>query len=116
MAKSTMCKSGSGILRSAASLTSEALMGRGGVGFNPARNCDAIIRDVRRRTARERVRIMDLFKDFDRHQHGRRGRGGGRVCCWYSTADEGLFVVASFFLGSTRSGVGRPPVLLDMMG
>eukprot|EP00752_Nemacystus_decipiens_P004962 g4515.t1 len=62
--------SGSGLLRSAASLTSEALMGRGGVGFNPSRDCDAIIRDVRRRTARERVRITDLFQDFDRHQHG----------------------------------------------
>lgn len=47
-------------------------MGRGGVGFNPARDCDAIIRDVRRRTARERVRMMDLFKDFDRLQHGER--------------------------------------------
>lgn len=45
-------------------------MGRGGVGFNPARDCDAVIRDVRRRTARERVRITDLFKDFDRLQHG----------------------------------------------
>eukprot|EP00903_Cladosiphon_okamuranus_P012495 g11700.t1 len=61
---------GGGILRSAASLTSEALMGRGGVGFNPARDCDAVIRDVRRRTARERVRITDLFQDFDSHQHG----------------------------------------------
>ncbi|CAM9943648.1 unnamed protein product [Scytosiphon promiscuus] len=58
------------VLRSAASLTSEALMGRGGVGCNPARDCDAVIRDVRRRTARERVRIVDLFKDFDRLQHG----------------------------------------------
>lgn len=47
-------------------------MGRGGVGFNPARDCDAVVRDVRRRTARERVRITDLFKDFDRHQHGER--------------------------------------------
>ncbi|CAM9396924.1 unnamed protein product, partial [Ectocarpus fasciculatus] len=65
-----LTKSSSSILRSAASLTSEALMGRGGVGFNPARDCDAIIRDVRRRTARERVRMMDLFKDFDRLQHG----------------------------------------------
>ncbi|CAM9296741.1 unnamed protein product, partial [Ectocarpus sp. 12 AP-2014] len=63
-----LTKSSSCILRSAASLTSEALMGRGG--FNPARDCDAIIRDVRRRTARERVRMMDLFKDFDRLQHG----------------------------------------------
>ncbi|CAM9953786.1 unnamed protein product [Pylaiella littoralis] len=62
--------SSSGILKSAASLTSEALMGRGGVGHNPARDCDAVIRDVRRRTARERVRIVDLFKDFDRLQHG----------------------------------------------
>ncbi|CBJ31039.1 conserved unknown protein [Ectocarpus siliculosus] len=65
-----LTKSSSSILRSAASLTSEALMGRGGVGNNPARDCDAIIRDVRRRTARERVRMMDLFKDFDRLQHG----------------------------------------------
>ncbi|CAB1116756.1 unnamed protein product [Ectocarpus sp. CCAP 1310/34] len=65
-----LTKSSSSILRSAASLTSEALMGRGGVGFNPARDCDAIIRDVRRTTARERVRMMDLFKDFDRLQHG----------------------------------------------
>ncbi|CAM9155153.1 unnamed protein product [Ectocarpus sp. 4 AP-2014] len=65
-----LTKSSSSILRSAASLTSEALMGRGGVGFNPARDCDAIIRDVRRRTARERVRMIDLFKDFDRLQHG----------------------------------------------
>lgn len=47
-------------------------MGRGGVGFNPARDCEAIIRDVRRRTARERVRMMDLFQDFDRLQHGER--------------------------------------------
>ncbi|CAM9185097.1 unnamed protein product [Ectocarpus sp. 12 AP-2014] len=65
-----LTKSSSSILRSAASLTPEALMGRGGVGFNPARDCDAILRDVRRRTARERVRMMDLFKDFDRLQHG----------------------------------------------
>lgn len=62
--------SSSSILRSAASMTSEALMGRGGIGHNPARDCDAVIRDVRRRTARERVRIVDLFKDFDRLQHG----------------------------------------------
>lgn len=61
---------GSSTLRSAASLTSEVLMGRGGVGFNPARDCDAVIRDVRQRTAKERVRITDLFKDFDRLQHG----------------------------------------------
>ncbi|CAM9198963.1 unnamed protein product [Ectocarpus sp. 8 AP-2014] len=65
-----LTKSSSSILRSAASLTSEALMGRGGVGNNPARDCDAIIRDVRRRTARERVRMVDLFQDFDRLQHG----------------------------------------------
>ena len=74
-----------GILRSAASLTSEALMGRGGVGFNPARDCDAVIRDVRRRTARERVRITDLFQDFDRHQHGTQCRRG----------EEGVGLVAS---------------------
>ncbi|CAN0405098.1 unnamed protein product [Ascophyllum nodosum] len=58
------------ILRSAASLTSEALMGRKGVGCEPVRDCDAVIRDIRRRTVRERVRIMDLFQDFDRLQHG----------------------------------------------
>ncbi|CAM9626184.1 unnamed protein product, partial [Laminaria digitata] len=57
-------------LKSAASLTSDALMGRGGVGCSQARDCDAVLRDVRRRTARERVRIIDLFKDFDRLQHG----------------------------------------------
>lgn len=57
-------------LKSAASLTSDALMGRGGVGCSQARDCDAVLRDVRRRTARERVRIVDLFKDFDRLQHG----------------------------------------------
>lgn len=59
------------ILKSAASLTSDALMGRGGIGCNPARDCDAVIRDVRIRTARERVRMVDLFEDFDRLQHGR---------------------------------------------
>ena len=58
-------------LKSAASLTSDALMGRGGVGCSQARDCDAVLRDVRRRTARERVRIIDLFKDFDRLQHGK---------------------------------------------
>lgn len=57
-------------LKSAASLTSDALMGRGGVGCSHARDCDAVLRDVRRRTAQERVRIVDLFKDFDRLQHG----------------------------------------------
>lgn len=58
-------------LKSAASHTSEALMGRGGVGGGPARSCDAVIRDVRGRTARERVRMLDLFKDFDRLGHGK---------------------------------------------
>lgn len=55
-------------------------MGRGGVGHNPARDCDAVIRDVRRRTARERVRIVDLFKDFDRLQHGECSRFCFGVC------------------------------------
>lgn len=45
-------------------------MGRGGVGANPIRSCDAVLRDVRRKTARERVRMMDLFADFDRLGHG----------------------------------------------
>lgn len=57
-------------LRSAASLTSEALMGRAGVGCNPTRDCDAVIRDIKRMTMGERVRIMDLFQDFDHLQHG----------------------------------------------
>lgn len=58
------------VLKSAASKTPEALMGRRNVGSGCSRTCDALIADIRRRTARERVRMMDLFEDFDRLGHG----------------------------------------------
>lgn len=57
-------------------------MGRGGVGCNPARDCGAVLRDVRRRTARERVRILDLFQDFDRIGHGEVSEE--HCCCFVS--------------------------------
>lgn len=46
-------------------------MGREGIGANPIRGYDAVLRDVRRKTAREGVRMLDLFKDFDRLGHGK---------------------------------------------
>lgn len=78
--------SGNTLLKSAASLTSDALMGRTGVGGDPVRSADAVLRDVRRRTARERVRMLDLFKDFDRLGHGEStGKGHGGTCAaWVS--------------------------------
>ena len=60
-------------------------MGRKGVGCEPVRDCDAVIRDIRRRTVRERVRIMDLFQDFDRLQHGESSSWlKHAVHAWYS--------------------------------
>lgn len=64
-------------LRAAASFIPEALMGRGDIGSSPTRTCDDVLRDIRRRTATERVRMMDLFEDFDQLGHGEPRFSGG---------------------------------------